>query len=517
VSRSERLTLALVLLAAVALRTVQLDQPIVENYVGRQVPTAMVARNLERGGGFLRPRLDTGPFPNYFLVEPPVYQALVVGLRRLTGLALEPCGRLVSALGIALGAWGLFGMVRRREGPRAALLAAAVFVTLPITMRYGRAFQPDAPMLGAVLAGASLFDAGGRAARPAGLVLLAVGIAMKLTSAFVLLPLVGISTGGGRLRRALRLAPALVPAGLWYAHAWGVLASGGGSRATADAGRAWLEALGPLALLDPENAARLARFVLLRAFTPLAVPLAVLAALGARATRADGSADRFWAAWTLGAVAMLLAIAGKLHHEYYLLALAPPVAVGMARGLLVLGDRRGVLAAAGATIALGVLAGFGVRSTWSTPEDWRSLAEAARVTRRLVPGDALLVAPEALIYRADRRGCRLETGRSARRAAGEWGATIAPDNPIALVSLYRQRGARYFADLTDPPPDPARRALHDAVRARYAVRYDGPGVLIAALTDPGDPSDEPQGPRGDRPRLRPLEGRGPQDRRPDGL
>jgi hypothetical protein len=512
VSRSERLTLALLLLAAVALRAVHRDQPIVENYVGRQIPTAMVARNLERGSGFLRPQLATGPFPNYFLVEPPLYQAAVVGLKRATGLALEPCGRLVSALGIALGAWGLFGLVRRREGSTTALLAVAVFIALPVTLRYGRAFQPDAPMLGAVLAGASLVDRGGRFARPVGLGLLAVGLALKVTSAFVLLPLAGLAPPGRRLRAALLLGLALVPAALWYVHASRLLATGAGSRATADAGRAWREALGPLALLDGENVLRLARFGLVRSFTPLALPLVVLGLY-----RRAGRSDPFWARWTLAAVAMLLLIAGKLHHEYYLLALAPPVAVGMARGLLGLRDRFGVPGAAVGAVGLGVLAGFGVRSTWRTPAEWRAIEPASRLVRQVVPPDALLIAPEALLHLADRRGCRLEAGRPAARAAGEWGAAIDPDDPLALTNLYRQRGARYFADLTDPPPDPARRALHDAVRARYPVRYDGSGVLIAALTDPGDPSDEPQGPRGDRARLRPLEGGGPQDRRPDGL
>jgi hypothetical protein len=72
-----------------ALRAIATDQPIVENYVGRQVPTAMVARNLERGSGFFRPQVETAPYPNLFLVEPPIYAAAVVGLRRLTGLALE--------------------------------------------------------------------------------------------------------------------------------------------------------------------------------------------------------------------------------------------------------------------------------------------------------------------------------------------------------------------------------------------------------------------------------------------
>ncbi len=55
--------LGLLLVVSLMIRLLQLDQPIVENYVGRQIPTAMVARNLDRGSGFLRPQLDTGPFP----------------------------------------------------------------------------------------------------------------------------------------------------------------------------------------------------------------------------------------------------------------------------------------------------------------------------------------------------------------------------------------------------------------------------------------------------------------------
>src|SRR4051812_20256731 len=154
----EPVVVAGLLLLAFAARAVRSDQPIVENYVGRQVPTAMVARNLERGSGFLRPQLETAPFPNLFLVEPPVYAAAAVGLRRATGLALEPSGRLVSALGMTLGAWGLFGLVRRREGGRVALLATAAFATFPLTIRYGRAFQPDALMLGTMLAGLRWWD-----------------------------------------------------------------------------------------------------------------------------------------------------------------------------------------------------------------------------------------------------------------------------------------------------------------------------------------------------------------------
>ena len=97
------MALLALLVATLALRLFHLDQPIVENYVGRQTPTAMVARNLDRGSGFLRPTLDTGPHPNLFLVEPPVYASMAVGVRRVTGLRLEPAGRLVSALMTTLG------------------------------------------------------------------------------------------------------------------------------------------------------------------------------------------------------------------------------------------------------------------------------------------------------------------------------------------------------------------------------------------------------------------------------
>src|SRR3954467_7539076 len=91
----EAIALAGLLVRTFAVRAIHPGQPIVENYVGRQVPTAMVARNLERGSGFLRPKLDTGPFPNLFLVEPPIYAQVVVWVRSALGFDWEPSGRLV--------------------------------------------------------------------------------------------------------------------------------------------------------------------------------------------------------------------------------------------------------------------------------------------------------------------------------------------------------------------------------------------------------------------------------------
>ena len=92
------------------------------------------------------------------MVEPPVYESFVVALRRLTALELAQAGRIVSAVVTALAAWGLYELARRREGARVAFLAVLVFAVFPLTIRYGRAFQPDAAMLGATVAGLACWD-----------------------------------------------------------------------------------------------------------------------------------------------------------------------------------------------------------------------------------------------------------------------------------------------------------------------------------------------------------------------
>ena len=97
-----------------------------------------------------------------------------------------------------------------------------------------------------------------------------------------------------------------------------------------------------------------------------------------------------------------------------------------------------------------------------------------------------MAASEALLFQADRRGCRMEwTDDAAARAAGEWGGSPEVESPLDLIEYYRRRGARYFADLGSRDPLSPRKGLHDAVRRRYKVIVDSPEVLIADLSDSG--------------------------------
>jgi Dolichyl-phosphate-mannose-protein mannosyltransferase len=487
-------TLWAVLLLTLMVRVVALDQPIVENYVGRQVPTAMVARNLERGSGFLQPSLDVAPFPNRFLVEPPLYGAVVVAVRKMTGLSLEASGRLVSALGMVLAVWGLYALVAARSGRTTALVAAAALAAFPVTIRYGRSFQPDALMLGCLVGGLSCWDRYKSGGRPvwllAGFVLTSAGLALKVISAYVLLPLLLVVIRRVRPWKVVLALATLTPAILWYIHAARVLNSGGGSLASADNGGIWARAADPFALLRPETARHVVRYLGVRAFTPLGPPLAVFGLLAVGGRSRGG---RLWWVWGAAALVTLAVLASKLHHEYYWLALAPVVAAGVGSALVGLARQGRTGAVAAGVLGLILIGSSGVlsASTWVTPPEWQSLGMAAAAVRRVVPSDAWVAAPEALLFAADRRGCRIEFSvPAARRAAREWRTgdddqdIAAVDGPIALVEFYRRRGARYFADVSPQEIGPSRLALHEAVRRRYNVMMDRSGVFLAALDEP---------------------------------
>ncbi len=120
-------------------------------------------------------------------------------------------------------------------------------------------------------------------------------------------------------------------------------------------------------------------------------------------------------------------------------------------------------------------------STWRTPVEWASLDEAAHELASLTTEDQLVIAPEALLYYAGRRGFRLEFDPAAcRRAAGEWGGSLEPFEevgPLGLTEFYLCRLIRRnFVQLSLSP-------------GSSRVRVSGSDHLIVA--DVGSPDGRP--------------------------
>jgi len=469
------------LFSVFVLRVLHLDQPILEGYVGRQVPTAMVARNLARGSGFLSPLLDTGPFPNRFLVEPPIDAQVVAWVSSLTSLGLDPAGRLVSAAATTLAAWGLFGLVNRRNGLGTAVATLIAFGAFPVTIRYGRAFQPDSLAMGLIVAGLRLWDSGDKPGLVAGWCCLALGLAQKVSWGFVLAPLI-VAILAAKPRRIKRLAmTTLLPALCWYVYAGLSVASTSGSAASSDNAAQWLNRLSPTAYLDVGRYLMVVKDLGYRAFTPLGAGLALLGLVGWR------RADRLWRVWILAAAAALVVLFGKLHHDYYWMMAAPPTAVWVGLAIDSIRSRSRWIA----VLVIVVLVGLGLfqsRSTWHTPDDWRD-AQALAGSIRTHTSHSNIIAPEALLYLGDRRGCRLEYDtEGARRAANEWRPSprYTEVDPAELVNFYRREsGARYFADLAPRIDDATRIRLHQRVRndPRSRILDDQPGRYLLVIFD----------------------------------
>ena len=106
--------------------------------------------------------------------------------------------------------------------------------------------------------------------------MVALGFALKITAAFLLIPSVGRRARPDRSRAILTVCSTLLPALFWYAWANYLLVAGEGSRGSTDNRSIWLGLSGPAALFESETLKFVGWFLLIRAFTPLGAGLALV-------------------------------------------------------------------------------------------------------------------------------------------------------------------------------------------------------------------------------------------------
>lgn len=495
-----------VLIVRLGLELRCLNQPIFEGYVGRQIPSAMVARDLSRDGSWLWPKLQSGPFPNYFLVEPPVYAGFVASVQRLTDLPIESCGRLVSLLGLSLAALAVWKTVRHvgalnktnddfNVGNKRLIAWAAVLlmISFPVAIRYGRAFQPDAMAIGLTFLGVTLANQKrGRIELNLGRFLLAIGIATKITLfPYLLLLDISDSKNDKWYRRISNQIISrliyLIPAVSWYL--WVMWLKWANRDAimgqSADGFQQWWSMIGPLSLLHSGYAREIIMNILVRSYGPIALALVVVAIFQFRMDRRIVQYLGFIAVW-------LCVVGSKTHHAYYWLVPMPVIAIMAAMGI---SQYRAIQkynsirhhnAFVAIMIVICVIPGLlQSRSTWRTPEEWRPLVEIPNEIREALNRDpsGIVVAHEAAIYAIDRPGFRWEWPQSAQtRAAAVWGEDLRGNAPAALLQFYRAKGARWFLAIETDPQWAEGRAALSAILPAQTVAAKANGLILYSLT-----------------------------------
>lgn len=464
---------AAVVVGAIALlpRLIHLNQPLLENYIDRQCHTAMIARNVERGMSLFYPETDIGPFPGLYMLEFPAYQFLVAGVHRCLSLPLDATGRLVSGLATAIACGWLVRLVGRYSAPPVALLAGLTLAAFPVTIRFGRAFQPDALLLCLVVVTIERLDcwsrAGSRRALCMGLVSASLMLLVKIIAAYVLVVMAFLAVrrhGWAIWRRPLVMGVVLLivlPSLVWYLHAWRVAAEQVSTSRASVSGDFWGvdKWVAPGRFVQFETYRRLAYFVGWRVLSPLgAVLMAVglIAVLRLESSHPYSAGRTLFLVWAGSLVGFLPILVRKLDHEHYYLSIAPLAAIGAAVGCELLHRvLRSVSGSGFAATAIGFtiagLLGSGsyiARSTYSTPTEWRHVTAAAAALQRVTSAQAVVAAHASVLFYADRRGYPVAW------SAADVAMLLAKvgehrDMPMAadLIEAYRRRGATYVAEV----------------------------------------------------------------------
>jgi hypothetical protein len=141
----------LLLLFGILLRSVALNQPLLDAHLLRQCQTAAATQSLIAQPGL--PLSSSIPWlgddTSRYILELPLYNYLTIGVFHLTG-QLDLSGKLVSILLWALSFYLLQAIWRRLLTPQQACWANALFVAAPLSVFYGQTFMPE--MLVQVLA-----------------------------------------------------------------------------------------------------------------------------------------------------------------------------------------------------------------------------------------------------------------------------------------------------------------------------------------------------------------------------
>lgn len=419
---SEFTLITAILVLFIGVRTYRLSAPLADWHSWRQADTAAVARNfIQEKFDLLYPQSDSlwslseGQLPNpnrYFINEFPLYNATVAVIYQYFGIN-HVYGRMVSIATSLVGAIYLFLLVKKLLGLPTAIASLLYYTLLPFNIYYNRVFMPD-PSFAAFSIVALYYCVSWVESRRTGHALLmsltfAVATLVKPYAIFMLIPMVYWVIRNRGLRDLLSfwtyvyLILAITPLLLWryhlslhpegsFASTW--LLNGGDIRFKGAFFR-WL-------IFD-----RLNRLI----FATGGFALFIAGLFSAHLKK---NTSLFFV-WTLAIFAYFTVFAkGNVNHDYYQLPIVAPGVVlciigatsliNLAKsGLSQWFNRSIVLVLFVLSLAFGW---FEVRGFFNINNP--AIVEAGMMVDKLVPSDALVIAPyggdPAFLYQTNRSG-----------------------------------------------------------------------------------------------------------------
>lgn len=410
-----RILLALVAAVSLAVLLYGLNSPLTDLHSFRQSQTAISVYWMLHGGPWLdywTPVLGaswSAPF------EFPLFQWIVAGLVEVTGIPLDPAGRLVSYFWLICGLWPAARLCRDlRLPPLAFPVFAILLLASPTYLFWGRAFMFETQALAlslfflllarrAVLGGSAVTTLLAAAAG-------ALAMLTKITTVFPFALAVGAialaelakaqplrARAAIALRAALVVLPGLTLFALWNAHADALKAASPlASLLRSDAPRVVAWNFGTFA----ERMSSAMLYANLRAMADMfgiaASPLLILVAWALARARPERRILAVIAALLLLYLLPWLVLT-NLHivHDYYQTAIAWFAIAAVALAIGAVGERFGTPLALGLCVLvvasqLARFATFQGRAMVALPEGGRDLAIAALLKRETRPGEMIL-------------------------------------------------------------------------------------------------------------------------------
>lgn len=484
-----RLVILLLLLLAIAIRLVRLDDPLFVGGASRQVQTADITRNLYRDGleHISTPQVSYfGPEKVNFIVEFPLYNAVVASLYWIGEGVDERFGRLVSVF-----SWGVFSaffflLVRRISTTRIVILAFLFSAFIPIHVLMSRNFQPDEMMLS--LGTASLFflmkftDKKKFVWLALGSVCFALALLIKPTILAFFFPAVYVFS------RAIGKRFFFSPAFLFFIS----------MTATPFAVWRWYASRQDINPILAEGTKRLAEWFDPSLFLQLGYYRALfniqftnvlssvgilLAALGFMYVMREKKWRGFIFAWLVGSlVVMVLFQKHFMTHPYYHLIFIPPAAFLMAVAYEKIVASRTIL-----LLLIPIFFGPMISSiVFETPLKYTHILDTAAAIQKVTAKDAVIIAASGshptLLYYADRRGWPFLIDRTTlEEGSAFWGITTVELDPVKELEKLRMGGAEYFASGREEIED--NKQFYQYLLQHYPIQYETSSSVIFSLKE----------------------------------